>query len=195
MTRPGPYARALDVAIVLARQSPIAWLAVTLIVASVLAQCAWLPHLRRVCDEESVRLQALRSRHVRAPAPASSVDSTAAVAASRLAEFQAVLGDAAHQEELTRTMFDAAARTGLVLAEGEYTRTLDKSGGYLRLTVSQPMRGTYAQTRAYCDRVLAAVPYAALDDLHFKREGITASSGEALVRWTFYLRSPTGTIR
>ena len=188
MTRPGLYARGLDVALVLARQSPLAWVAVALAVASVVAQCAWLPHLRRVADDESARLRALRGRHLRTPAPVSTIDPAATVAASRLAEFQAVLGDAAHQEELTRTMFDAASRAGLVLAAGDYARTPDKSGAYLRLEVSQPTRGSYAQTRAYCDRVLAAVPYAALDDLHFKREGISAPAGEALVRWTFYLR-------
>ena len=69
-----------------------------------------------------------------------------------------------------------------------YARTVDRSGLYLRLDVSQPVRGTFAQTRSYCDRVLAAVPYAALEDLHFKRDGIAVPAGEALVRWTFYLR-------
>jgi hypothetical protein len=110
-------------------------------------------------------------------------------AAERLQAFQAVLGHGDHQEELIRAMFVAARQTNLVLSEGEYAGTPDKSGMYETLDVSQPVRGSYRQVRAYCEQVLSTTPFAALDGLQFKRDGVAAESGEARIHWTFYLRA------
>ena len=192
MSRPSLYARGLDLVLVLARQSPWRWAAAAMCTACVLAQCAWLPHLRRERDEATDRVRTLRARHVSTSIRSAATGPAPSVSALRLKAFQEVLGSPDHPEELTRAMFDAARDVGLVLAESDYARVAEKSGAYQRLQVSQPVRGTYAQTRAYCDRILAAVPYAALDDLHFKREGVAVPEGEARVRWTFYLRSAPG---
>ena len=185
MSRPSWSARGLDLWLVLSRLPAAAWLAIVLALAGLLAQCVWLPSLRRQRTELAEELRMLRHRRdVRSTGPSH----VPATSLQRLKDFQAVLGGAEHQEVLTRVMFSAAGDAGLSLTEGSYARTVDRAGLYLRLDVSQPVRGTFAQTRSYCDRVLAAVPYAALEDLHFKRDGIAVPAGEALVRWTFYLR-------
>ena len=185
MSRPSLYARGLDLRIAAGRVRPLVWLTVLLIVGSTIGQ-AWLLHdLRTQRLALANRLHALRR-------PGAAVPVTPLVhvsaAAERLGDFQRVLGDGDHQEELIRAMFANARQSELLLAEGEYTGAPDKSGMYETLEVSQPVRGSYQQVRAYCERTLATMPFAALDALQFKREGVAAATGEARIQWTLYLR-------
>ena len=188
MSRPSLYARALDIAIMASRVPPLASFAIILLLGSVAGQVWWLGDLReqRMADER--QLLALRHPGVAAAhAPVARVPEST----RRLQEFQGVLGSPNHREELIRAMFATAKRSGLVLAEGEYVSAPDKSGMYDALEVSQPVHGTYAQVRAYCEQTLAGVPFAALDGLQFKREGVGTETGEARLRWTYFLR-PSG---
>lgn len=188
MIRPSLYARGLDLVIAASRLPPLASLAVALLLASIAAQVWWLGDLRRQDAAAEARLLVLRQPGAVAPAvPVVRVPEST----RRLLEFQAMLGGTDHREELIRAMFVTAKRSGLVLAEGDYLGAPDKSGVYDALEVTQPVHGTYAQVRAYCEQMLLGVPFAALDSLQFKREGIGSETGEARLRWTYYLRSPT----
>lgn len=185
MTRPSVYARGLDLVITASRLPPLVWLALVLMLASAAAQVCWLGDLREqgvACEKQ---LLALRHPGVAvASLPMVRVpDST-----RRLQEFRGMLGSPDHREELVRAMFTTAKRSGLVLAEGEYVGAPDKSGMYDAFEVSQPVHGTYAQVRAYCEQTLVAVPFAALNSLQFKRDGVGTEAGEARLRWTYFLR-------
>ncbi len=187
MSRPTVYARGLDIVIAASRLPPLVWLALVLVLGSAAAQVWWLGDLR----EQSVAWET-QLRGLRHPGAAVSVAPAVRIPESirRLREFQGALGSPDHREELIRAMFATAKRSGLVLAEGEYVGAPDKSGMYDTLEVSQPVHGTYAQVRAYCEQTLMAVPFAALDGLQFKREGVGTETGEARLRWTYYLRPP-----
>jgi len=187
MSRSSVYARGLDIVIAASRLPPLAALALVLLLGSAAAQVWWLGDLREQSVAWENQLRALRH-----PGAAVAIVPVVRVPEStrRLQEFQGALGSPDHREELIRGMFSTAKRSGLVLAEGEYVGAPDKSGMYDALEVSQPVHGTYAQVRAYCEQTLVAVPFAALDGLQFKREGVGTETGEARLRWTYYLRPP-----
>lgn len=187
MSRPSVYARGLDLVIAASRLPPLASLAVVLMLGSIAAQVWWLGDLREQGVASENQLRALRQ-----PGAAAAQVPVVRVPEStrRLQEFQGMLASPDHREELIRVMFATAKRSGLVLAEGDYVGAPDKSGVYDALEVTQPVRGTYAQVRTYCEQMLLTAPFAALDSLQFKREGIGTETGEARLRWTYYLRPP-----
>jgi hypothetical protein len=186
MSRPSLYARGLDLYIAAGRLGPLVWLTIVLALGAAVAQAWLLPDLRAQRVALADRLQAMRHPATAPMAPSVVHVSTAAV---RLGDFERVLGDAGHQEELIRAMFANARQSELELAEGDYVGAPDKSGMYQTLEVSQPVHGSYRQVRAYCERTLSAMPFAALDALQFKREGVAAATGEARIQWTLYLRA------
>lgn len=109
----------------------------------------------------------------------------------RLEQFYAALGDAQHPELPLKTLFAEAAQTGLNLSRAEYKWGDEPAGRYRTYQVVLPVKGSYASIRQFCEKILLAFPYAALDDLSFKREAIGNLTVEAKVRFTFYLSNQT----
>lgn len=186
MSRPSSYTRVLDLYIAARRLGPLAWLTAALALGIVVMQVRLLPELRLQRSALANQLEAMRRAGHATPAASVPQVSTNA---QRVGDFERTLGDRDHQEELIRAMFASARQSELVLAEGEYAAAVDKAGMFETLEVSQPVHGSYRQVRAYCERTLSTLPFAALDALQFKREGVAAATGEARIQWTLYLRT------
>lgn len=106
---------------------------------------------------------------------------------ARLADFQAVLGDASRAEYPLETLFALANANGLQLEKGEYKRSLDTRSGVHSYQAQLPVKGSYLAIRRFCEAALRALPYASLDDIGFRREGVANGVLEARLRFTFHL--------
>lgn len=88
--------------------------------------------------------------------------------------------------EWLNKLYAAAGAQKLVLEQGEYRLSLDKTGKLARYQVTLPVKGSYLQIRQFVDQALIDVPVAALDDINFKREAIGATQLEARIKFTLY---------
>jgi hypothetical protein len=103
-----------------------------------------------------------------------------------LAQFYDFFADTYLTEALNK-LFAAAAKEKLVLEQGEYRVTPDKSGKLSRYQIVLPVKGSYLQIRQFVARALNDVPVAALEDINFKRETIGATQLEARIKFTLFL--------
>ena len=136
----------------------------------------------RIVDEARA---VARARSAPLPKP---VVSPATLAAERLNAFYTVLGDAGHTEQVVMRLFDAAAEAGVKLDKTEYKPAADRVGRFETYTIVLPVKGDYASLRRFCEKVLLKVPYAALDDMRFKRSSANDQMVEASLRFTVFLR-------
>lgn len=105
-----------------------------------------------------------------------------------LAHFYATLGEQRHAEQQVRQLFDIAAKTRLALDQGDYKFSVDKASGVASYQVTLPVKGAYQNIWQFSLQALTAIPFAALDDIAFRRETITEPVVEARLRFTFYLK-------
>jgi hypothetical protein len=105
-----------------------------------------------------------------------------------LAHFYATLGEKRHAEQQVKQLFDIAAKTGLVLEQGDYKLSADKASGVATYQVTLPVKGAYQNIWQFSLQALSAIPFAALDDIAFRRETITDAAVEARMRFTLYLK-------
>jgi hypothetical protein len=124
------------------------------------------------------------------PAPKPFV-SAPALASQRLDAFYAALGDGGHTEQTVSQLFEAAAQAGVVLDKAEYKPAHDVAGRFDTYTIVMPVKGDYSSLRRFSAIVLAKVPYAALDDMRFKRNSASDHVIEANLRFTVFLRTAT----
>ena len=86
------------------------------------------------------------------------------------------------------TLYALARKSGLELQQGEY-RIDRPPAGLAAYRVVLPVRGSYAQVRAFTGAVLARMPFVSLDALRFERRKSAETQLEAQLRLTVYLRS------
>jgi hypothetical protein len=123
------------------------------------------------------------------PAPAQLAQAAPPPSANEnLAHFYASLGEKRYAEQQVKQLFDIAAKTGLALDQGDYKFSLDKASGVAAYQVTLPVKGAYQNIWQFSLQALAAIPFAALDDIAFRRETITEPVVEARVRFTLYLK-------
>ena len=103
-----------------------------------------------------------------------------------LARFYDFFADT-HLTEWLNKLYAAAAAQKLVLEQGEYRITPDKSGKLARYQITLPVKGSYVQIRQFVAQALADVPVAALEDINFKRETIGATQLQARIKFTLFL--------
>ena len=65
-----------------------------------------------------------------------------------------------------------AAGNGLKLRQAEYQVIRDKTGRLLFYQITLPVKGSYPDLRSFIEGVLAAVPFASLDNVKFERQKI-----------------------
>ncbi len=110
-------------------------------------------------------------------------------AAAQLARFHAAFPPAGSTAESLGRVQAAARRAGIVLHTGEY-RLEQRPGERLqRYAAVLPVRGSYAQIRAFVDGLLVDLPHAAVDDIELRREETASAELEARLRVTLYLRA------
>lgn len=182
---------ALRLRLLLLRAGPFTLAAIALLV---LAAALWATLLVWLVDEEKT-LETLRARSVQVASTSGPAQSRAvpvapaapAAPADNLDAFYATLGQRRYAEQQVKTLFGLAAKSGLVLSQGEYKSGFDRNARVHTYQVNLPVKGSYAAIWQFAMAALRAIPFAALDDISFRRDSIGDPAVEARVRMTFYL--------
>ena len=115
--------------------------------------------------------------------------------ADPLATFYDALGDSRHAEQQLKTLFDLAQKNNLRLSSAEYKSVPGKNSRVRTLQITLPVNATYPAIRQFAEQVLLAIPFASLDELRFRRDGIGNPLLEAHLRFSLYLLEPPATLQ
>lgn len=107
--------------------------------------------------------------------------------AERVDSFESMLGSPQQLSSTIRVVFDAARDQGLVLSEGAYSLSQNQQGRYGVYKLVLPVTGAYGQVRDFAERVLLAVPFAALEEIRFRRKSVSTARLDVTIRFAFYL--------
>lgn len=110
------------------------------------------------------------------------------VAVRNLREFYTTLGERAEAQAYLKVLFAIAQEGGLNLDHGEYQWQFDKDGGFHRYRILLPIAGPYREIRQFCEEALRALPFAAIDEMSFRRESAGDETLAATLRFTLYLK-------
>lgn len=180
----------LRVRLALRALSPVTIAALLLFIAG-LATLAWVVPAREALEQERAR-----ARHAAAlPPPVLAPVVLESGAGENLALFRTALGRQRDVEPALKTLFEIAARNGLMLRQGEYKRGVDRNAKLHTYQINLPVKGSYAQVWQFALQALRALPYASLDDVSFKRDNIGDTAVEARLRLTLYLDDAPGAPR
>jgi hypothetical protein len=171
----------LRLQVALAAWSPVAVGAALLCVLA-LAALAWLLPAR----QELARQRELARQVAALPAPAVA-PAPPATDEYNLALFYGVLGERRYAEQQVKTLFGLAAKTGLVLHQGEYKAAYERNAMLHTYQVTLPVKGSYGAIWQFALLALRAIPFASLDEISFKRDAIGQPTVEARLRLTLYL--------
>lgn len=123
------------------------------------------------------------------PAPSALVVAAPPPSANEnLALFQETLGEKHDAEQHVKLLFGLAAKAGLNLNQGEYKFGYDKASRVTTYQVTLPVKGSYQAIWQFALAALRELPFAALDDIGFRRENIGDTQVEARMRFTLYLK-------
>lgn len=179
-----------QVQLVLIRLAPVTSVATLLCLSGAIAWVWGVPHIRAQLRAQQQVVSAARAT-LSADVNAKPVIQRT-VAEEHLAHFYSNLGERGYMEQQVKTLFAIAVKNNLTLSQAEYKPAFDKSGNYHTYQISLPVKGPYGALRQFCEQTLLTVPFASLDEISFKREGIGSRTVEAKLRFTLYLaNSPT----
>ncbi|MES2260833.1 MAG: hypothetical protein V4724_20125 [Pseudomonadota bacterium] len=105
-----------------------------------------------------------------------------------LAGFYDVLGEQRYAEQQIKLLFGLAAKAGLELNQGEYKFGYDQASRVTTYQVVLPVKGSYRAIWQFVLEALRAIPFAALDEIGFRRDNVTDTQLEARLRLTLYLK-------
>ncbi|MFC5480679.1 hypothetical protein [Massilia suwonensis] len=185
---------ALRLRLALRALNPVTIAALLLALAGLLV-LAWVLPAREALEQE--RAQARRAAALPPPAvdPSLAPVVLESGAPENLALFRSALGRQRDVEPALKTLFALAAKSGLVLRQGEYKRGVDRNARLHTYQINLPVKGSYAQVWQFALQSLRALPYASLDDVSFKRDNIVETGLEARLRLTLYLSDAPGAPR
>lgn len=143
---------------------------------------AWAVLLPRSAAQARVMAQPL-------PAPSTLVAPPPPPSANQnLAAFYDVLGERRYAEQQVRLLFDLAAKSNLVLSQGEYKAGYDKASRVSTYQIILPVKGPYQAIWQFAMQGLREMPFASLDEVGFRRDSIAEPVVEARLRFTLYLK-------
>lgn len=123
------------------------------------------------------------------PAPSTLVTAPAPPSANQnLAVFYDVLGEQRYAEQQVKLLFDLAAKSNLVLSQGEYKAGYDKASRVSTYQIILPVKGPYQAIWQFAMQGLREMPFASLDEVSFRRDSIAEPTVEARLRFTLYLK-------
>lgn len=132
--------------------------------------------------------QAVALRLAGMPAQVGAATVSAPISANdNLLLFYDALGEKRYTEQQVKTLFGLAAKANLTLSQGEYKSAFDRNGRLHTYQVTLPVKGSYRDVWQFALLALRAIPFAALDEISFKRESIGQAQVEARLRLTLYL--------
>ena len=139
--------------------------------------------------EALAELQAQETKFAnRLPLTPAAADGVAEANSDELTRFYSLFPEVAQLPLRLQQIYAVAQRRAVTLEEGEYKLVRERGTRLARYQIVFPIRGSYAEVRAFVADVLQTMPVLALDDLTLRREGITDEVLEARVRFTLFLR-------
>ncbi len=178
-------AAGLQARLAVARLGWVNNLACALIVLGIAAWCWAIPYLRAQTNAPMRALE--QAQKSLAATDDHAVEAAHSMPEERLAAFYDVLGDKRYAEQQVKTLFAVAAKSGLILNQGEYKAGFEKGSHSTTYQMILPVKGQYQAIRKFCEQTLLAIPFASLDEINFKRDEITNSTLEAKLHFTLYL--------
>lgn len=156
-----------------------------LLVAAVLA-LTWLPHLaqqnrRLSAAADEARQQARRDQQRIV---------TAQAVPNPAQRFTAAFPDAELREARLAALLTAAKSNGLSVQRGEFRMTREPTLGLLKYSVNLPLSGSYVQLRALIEDMQNRDTAVALERLRLQRSSARATTVDADMTWSFYMRAP-----
>lgn len=133
--------------------------------------------------ELSAQREAAERLRGRGPFRAVSVDNRA----DELLRFYALLPPLAQLPQELGRVYALARASGLDLLQAEY-RLDRRVAGPVAYRITLPIRGSYAQVRAFLDAVLREMPIASVDALRFERKKATETRLDAQIHLTLHFR-------
>ena len=172
----------------LARLNPVLAGAVVLTVAQ-LAGIGWLAGARLALEQDLAAAKAAAA--IPAPPPPAPL-AAPPTADQNLAHFYGALGERRGVERQLKAVFALAEKNGLVLRQGEYRSSYDRTAKLYTYQINLPVTGRYGAIWQFAFDTLRAVPHASLDDVAFRREAIGQEKVDARLRMTLYLSAAPG---
>jgi type VI protein secretion system component VasK len=171
--------------------------AAALVCLACLVALAWTVHVVAGLEAERDALKAAAARIASVPSPVPVLPSAppaqpAAQSLDPLDAFYAALGPRRYAGQQVKTLFALAAKNGLSLSQGEYKSGYDSNARVSTYQVNLPVKGSYAAIWQFALGALSAIPFASLDDISFRRDGIQDPTVEARLRLTLYLKDVPG---
>jgi hypothetical protein len=166
-----------------------------------LVALGWTLHAEKALEAERDALLAARTARQAAVAAAGAAASAGSAVApiaplapsiDKLDAFYAALGPRRYAEQQVRTLFALAGKNGLSLSQGEYKTGYDRNARVTTYQVNLPVKGSYGAIWQFAMGALRAIPFASLDDISFRRDGIQDPAVEARLRLTLYLKDVPG---
>ena len=179
----------LRLQLVVRRVNPVIAGAVALLVLVNIA-LIWLALAQAALEQEYAAARNLAAVPAPPPPPAAPPS-----ADQNLAHFYGALGERRQVERQLKALFALAAKNGLVLRQGEYRSSYDRTAKLYTYQLNLPVTGKYAAIWQFAFDALRAVPHASLDDVSFRRDAIGIDTVEARLRMTLYLSSSPGETR
>jgi hypothetical protein len=171
----------------LRRLNPL-WLGVILVwLASIGLLVGVLPIMHDRLRSAEQELAALELRRKEPPAPP--VMTQAAIEQEHLERFNAMLGDDATLEQQLEQLFGIATDLELALPQGQYRLNCEAAGNYCNYRIQLPVSGTYPLVRTFLGQALRAIPFASVNEVAFRREGVSDSDVEARIDMSFFTKS------
>jgi hypothetical protein len=162
------------------------WLGVGLVLASV---ALWITNYLPARDE-AVRLTREAGSLARQGTGADSA-SGHVNAAAQLVRFQRRFPEPRQLAANVGKIKAAAARNGIVLAQGEFQWIKDGEGGLSRYQMVLPVKAAYRNTRSFMREVLRDLPGCALDEVNFRRDDAKSGLLDTRLRLTLYVSDPS----
>jgi hypothetical protein len=105
--------------------------------------------------------------------------------------FAALFPEASLREERIAELLKAAKTHGLEARRGEFRLVREADLNLLKYSATLPLRGSYANVRAFIEDVQRNDNALSLDRLRLQRGSAAGGGGvEAETNWTFYMRAP-----
>jgi FAD/FMN-containing dehydrogenase len=146
-----------------------------------------LPHAKRQWTTQNQDLQGLRDQVAQAPVVMSS-DATPVTVPGQ--DFQAVLGQVSEIEQYVGSLLNLSQTLEMPAVTGEYKLSCDAATRLCRYRIRLPLVGSYLQIRAFVEQSLLELPFASLDELSLRREGIASGELEAGLTFSLHLAYP-----
>lgn len=158
------------------------WLAVALVLGAWLAvELLLLPPARLAVAQglgELARLRTVAAQAASRPQPQAAPDP--------LLNLQQALAGASDPTGFAASLARLAQAHGIELLQSDYQQQALAQTGLQQFQVTQPVRASYPQLRAYLLAVLAEHPQASLDALAARRDSARDTVIEARLRWSLW---------